>query len=447
MPRKQECLDAHLVGDDYRRSRACKRHDCLDANLLTRALLSSFASERIAIMNERATRVARRSARDWLWTASKPAARVASLTAVGVVFVLSGCGANESTGSDAGASAAGGRSGSSGASGIGGASGTGGANGTGGASGIGGAGGVGGASGTGGSGADGSGGSGGTGTGGSSAGTGGAASGGTGNVGAGGSGAVSAIDELVRVNQIQNEGTHNSYHVATVPLIPDWQYTHLPLDQQLETQGVRHFELDVHYAASGFLVHHVAPDLGTTCQTWIQCLGTIKTWSDAHAGHHLLFIVIEPKDELDVEKIAGHYAQLESEALSVWPRERVMTPDDVRGSHSTLREAVTTDGWPTLGATRNKIAFFLMGGEADYIDDPALAGNLMFVRADEGDAHAAILKLEDPVPDEDSIRKAVQDGFIVRTRYNGGKLAYEQDVIDAALRGGAHLVGGDFPKD
>src|SRR5687767_9095184 len=52
-------------------------------------------------------------------------------------------------------------------------------------------------------------------------------------------------DDLLRLNQLQSKGTHNSYHMMSLP-IPPWHYTHLPFDQQLETQGVRALEMDVH---------------------------------------------------------------------------------------------------------------------------------------------------------------------------------------------------------
>ncbi|MEI8255698.1 MAG: hypothetical protein WCJ30_08510, partial [Deltaproteobacteria bacterium] len=54
-------------------------------------------------------------------------------------------------------------------------------------------------------------------------------------------------DSVLRVNHIQAEATHNSYHIRPTVFGPDWNYTHAPLDAQLEQQGVRGFELDTHY--------------------------------------------------------------------------------------------------------------------------------------------------------------------------------------------------------
>src|SRR5690349_7179727 len=57
----------------------------------------------------------------------------------------------------------------------------------------------------------------------------------------------------IHLNQIQVLGTHNSYHIrpqeplwsallAFNDIFDEWDYTHLPLDQQFETQGIRQIE-------------------------------------------------------------------------------------------------------------------------------------------------------------------------------------------------------------
>ena len=184
-----------------------------------------------------------------------------------------------------------------------------------------------------------------------------------------------ALDDVLRVNQLQAKGTHNSYHIAPPDPIPEWNYTHAPLDVQLQQQGVRQVELDVHWTADGYHVYHVPyGDPNSTCDRFVDCLGIVKTWSDAHPGHHLLFILVEPKDDIDDEKITGtRWDQLDGEIRSVWPAGRLLTPDDVRGTHATLREALEADGWPTLGATRNRAMFAMLDSGAHR--DDYLAGH------------------------------------------------------------------------
>ena len=56
------------------------------------------------------------------------------------------------------------------------------------------------------------------------------------------------LDDVLRANHVQVVGTHNSYHVMTAD-IPQWRYTHAPLDEQIAEQGVRQFELDAYWDA------------------------------------------------------------------------------------------------------------------------------------------------------------------------------------------------------
>ena len=258
------------------------------------------------------------------------------------------------------------------------------------------------------------------------------------------------LDDVLRFNDIQVEGTHNSYHVETTGgIIPAWRYTHKPLDVQLAMQGVRQFELDFHYDGPGlFPVRHVPPDVGTTCNALSTCLGILKTWSDAHPRHAPLVVLLEQKDEFDTTKISGHYDEVDAMLLSVWPRERIVTPDEVRGQHATLREAVTTDGWPTLGKVRGRILFAFIGDSAEYMmGHPNLENRVVFPRATVNDPFAGFVLLDNAQSSEAEIADAVRKGFIVRTRYNGEELKLDTAVTDAAQRGGAQCVSGDFPAE
>ena len=267
-----------------------------------------------------------------------------------------------------------------------------------------------------------------------------------------GGGAIDAgdLDEVLHLNDIQMEGSHNSYHIETTGgIIPQWAYTHQPLDVQLTTQGVRQFELDFHYNGPGDMpVHHVPPDIGVTCPSLPACLGILKTWSDAHLRHAPLVVLLEQKDEFDIIKISGHYDEVDALLLSVWPRDRIITPDEVRGQHATLREAVTTDGWPTLGKTRGRILFAFIGDSTEYMNGhPNLENRIVFPRATVADPFAAFVLLDNAQSSEAEITAAVRQGFMVRTRYNGEELRLVPAVLDAAQRGGAHCLSGDFPAD
>ncbi|MBI4606755.1 MAG: hypothetical protein HY721_32730 [Planctomycetes bacterium] len=259
----------------------------------------------------------------------------------------------------------------------------------------------------------------------------------------------------LRLNHIQAKGTHNSYHVApAVALSAAWRYTHDPLAVQLESHGVRQIELDVHYRpGQPFAVFHVpGVDAGTNHGTLPECLRAVKGWSDAHRGHVPVFIFLEPKDEYDDHKIEGRYDELETEVLSVWPRERILAPDDVRRGSASLREAILERGWPGLDAVRGRAVLVLLDPgahrEAYGRGRPALEGRLFFVTSSPERADAAILSVNDPVAREAEIRDAVARGFIVRTRADAeGEEARANDrrKLEAALRSGAQLISTDYP--
>jgi Phosphoinositide phospholipase C, Ca2+-dependent len=282
----------------------------------------------------------------------------------------------------------------------------------------------------------------------------------------GGGGAPEAypLDDSLRVDEIQLLTTHNSYHQrAPIPLpgaLGDTlDYEHPPLDEQLEDQGIRGFELDVATNGDEFpVVHTPVVDASSNCDPFVDCLRVIKDWSDAHPGHAPIFVLVETKDgllergldprlrEFDADALAG----LDEEIRSVFRPSQLLTPDDVRGNARTLRAAVRERGWPTMSRARGKVAFVLNSGGAKrdlYLAGrPSLQGAPMFVTAEPDAPSAAVIKVDDP--DEALIKQLVRDHYVVRTRADADVVeARTNDVArrDLALRSGAQLVSTDFP--
>ena len=263
------------------------------------------------------------------------------------------------------------------------------------------------------------------------------------------------LDDVLRLNHLQVEGTHNSYHVQPRADIPDWRYTHAPLDEQLESQGVRAFELDTYFDADlgVWEVFHIATlDEETTCATLLECLAAIRHWSDAHVNHHPIFIQIEPKDFFDEANNDDVMAAMEDEIRFVFPEELIVTPDFVRGEGASLREVVTTTGWPTLGEVRGRVLFFLNCARewcVHYANrGTGLEGRLIFADANADDPWAAVRILNGGGA---AARAAVEAGFIVRSRAISMPAALEQtgEQLDTELASvlatGAHIVSTDVP--
>jgi hypothetical protein len=265
------------------------------------------------------------------------------------------------------------------------------------------------------------------------------------------------LDDVLRINHLQVKGTHNSYHLKPQEdaIIP-WNYSHLPLDEQFSTQGVRAVELDVSYSAAlGYLeVFHLGGGLDeqTTCRVFVDCLAALERWSTAHPAHHPIFIQIEVKDAFEGAELDALLATIESEILSVWSLDRVVTPDLVKGQAASLGDALATTGWPTLGAVRGRALFFFDNGgalAAQYTGgNQSLDGKLLFVPSSPGDPYAAVAKLNDPVGDAAQIGEALAAKMIVRTRADADSIepsSGDTSRREAALTGGAQIVSTDYP--
>jgi hypothetical protein len=275
-----------------------------------------------------------------------------------------------------------------------------------------------------------------------------------------GSAGANRLDDVLRLNQVQVLATHNSYHIEQDDPIqspPTMQYTHPPLDQQLDL-GVRGFEFDVMNAPDGmFPVEHTPViDATSNCTPIAQCLQVVRTWSEAHRSHVPIFVLIKPRND-DIDRVldptlrpwdGAGLDQLDQTVRTALGRQ-LITPDRVRGKAKTLRAAVTGKGWPTLAKTRGKVLVALSTSgaiRAAFLQNrPSLQGRAEFVTAGERAPSAAVIKMDDP--DEAKIQQLVRQGFIVRTRADADLVeARAHDVTrrDTALRSGAQIVSTDF---
>jgi hypothetical protein len=317
------------------------------------------------------------------------------------------------------------------------------------------------------------------------------------NAAAAGRGCARAwMDANLKLNDLMAVGSHNSYKTAIPPAVmatlrPSSQisldYSHPPLTDELNA-GARQIELDVYYDPQGgrfadpvrlrlagialeparrealrkpgFKVMH-APDTDvlSSCVLLTDCLTTIRKWSLAHRDHTPILLMFNTKtdkstapggtDALPFD--AAAFDALDAEVRSVFPPAALITPDDVQGKYPTLRDAVLAGSWPTLGQARGKVLFAL-----DEAPDKvaiyrgsrrSLEGRAFFINTDEASPAAAYLTLNDPLTEGDRIRKAVQAGFVVRTRADADTA--EARINDtrkreAALASGAQYVSTDY---
>lgn len=308
----------------------------------------------------------------------------------------------------------------------------------------------------------------------------------------------------IHMNQIQVIGTHNSYHAGFAPSARRVMekeapkeffaidYSHPSLTRQLD-DGVRQVELDVFSDAKGglyvdpvidrmialnglpadpptaapgiwekpgFKVMHIqGVDQRSTCQPFTACLEELRAWSKAHPRHAPLFVLVETKQGPLKAKIPtvlpepftpAVFDALDAEIASVFPRDEMVVPDDVRGEHASLDEAVRDGGWPTLEKARGKVVFLLdqRKMESVYSDGhPSLRGRLIFTNATPGAEDAAFTECNECSAEE--IDGLVHRGYIVRARTDdpaqGQGLKNDGTRRDVVLGTGAQLVSTDYP--
>jgi hypothetical protein len=310
--------------------------------------------------------------------------------------------------------------------------------------------------------------------------------------------------DSLRMNQIQIIGSHNSYHSGLgrgeIALIEkrnpgaaeSIMYVHPPLKAQLDA-GVRQFEFDVYsdskgglfadplllratvkegipndpmpedWAARmrkpGFKVIHVADvDFRSSCWTLVECLDSVRQWSQAHPGHLPVYILIENKsgrsrpEYVEPEPLTAEAMDaLDREIRSVFRDEEIVKPDDVRGAFSTLEEAVLKNGWPALDSARDKVVFLLDQEKVTPLyakGRPSLEGRVAFTNGTPGTPDAAFVKMNDAM--DPAISDLVRKGYLVRTMTDGGVKsvrAGDTKRRDAALASGAQLLSTDYPFD
>lgn len=318
--------------------------------------------------------------------------------------------------------------------------------------------------------------------------------------------------DSLQINEVQFLASHNSYHLktdsgifawlesaATLGILPSAydpagiDYWHEPLEVQMSDYNIRGLELDIYNdpaggqyyyrmgkqlalsqpAASnepelqqpGFKIIHIVDfDFNTLHLTFKGALEAVRNWSLTHPNHLPLFINVETKEESVAGVIPGTTLtasipfdasacdKMDEEIKAVFGNElaKVVTPDEIRGNFTTLREAVLAVGWPKLSEARGKIFFIMQGeAEAEYLAGHAtLQGRAMFVyTGNKNDDHAAFLIKNNSISSKTEIQQLVNEGFMVRTRTDAntdeartGDYTYR----NAAFESGAQILSTDY---
>jgi hypothetical protein len=304
------------------------------------------------------------------------------------------------------------------------------------------------------------------------------------------------IDNLP-INKIQVIGSHNSYKVAIDPHLfkvfsqkdsvsaSRIDYEHIGVTDQLD-KGLRNLEIDVYadakggkyahprgldwakdqapydvdkeMAAPGFKVFHIQDlDFRSDFLTLKGGLEKLKSWSDAHPDHTPVFITLEAKDnQMKGEGFSAPEAftpatfdALDQAILASLGKEKVITPDEVRGKYPTLEAAVLKNNWPTLKQAKGKFLFILdqKGEKMEmYIKGhPALKGRVLFANAVPGRPEAGMMIINDAK--NPLIPQLIKKGYIIRTRADSDTQEArrnDKSAFEAACASGAQIITTDY---
>lgn len=295
-----------------------------------------------------------------------------------------------------------------------------------------------------------------------------------------------------RLNSLRALGSHNSYRpeldaaglIQQRQLLGDHamgvEYGHPVIARQLDL-GIRQVEFDPYADTLGGrfagphaqdparlaimnrpgakVLHAPLVDARTLCLTLEDCFTQVADWSRAHPDHALIVIFVNTKDDgfknpaiPDPEPYTeASLAAIDASARAVFGAERIVTPDTVRGSAATLREAVLNGSWPSQAAARGKVLLVLDSNprlsELYRLGHASLRGRVMFGLYDEAQPEAAVFNVQNPVVEEARIKALVARGFIVRTRSDADTRearAHDLSRLAAAERSGAQIISTDY---
>lgn len=216
----------------------------------------------------------------------------------------------------------------------------------------------------------------------------------------------------------------------------------------------------------GMKVFHMADvDFRSQCPLLTQCLTLLRQWSDENPGHSPVFILLEPKLSGLDQAVPGtaHVAPFDKAAFeeidnaitTILGRDRLVTPDDLRGQHKTLEEAALANAWPTVESARSKFVFlYLVPGMnlkafAPYLEGhESLQGRVAFVEGKPGMQHTAFLLIDNATAKPGRVEDFVRKGYIVRSRADIDTWEARHNETsrrDATLKTGAQIISTDYP--
>lgn len=305
----------------------------------------------------------------------------------------------------------------------------------------------------------------------------------------------------IRLNNVQVIGSHNSYKIPIEKPLFNYllsldsakakslEYGHISLEEQLNL-GLRNLELDVFHdplggrfsnpkgieivksmgkepfefdtdkklLQPGLKMFHIQDvDFRSHHLLFKEGLEVLKKWSQDNPKHLPIVILINAKDQKvegtrePLEFTANALDSIDVEITSVFSKDKLITPDFVRGNSESLEKAILTSGWPNLEDVKGRFLFVL--DEKEEKNNRYLKGHVnlenrvLFVNSKEGNPEAAFRIINNPITDFEYIQELVVKGYMVRTRADAGtKESRTNDYtrFEKAKASGAQVISTDY---
>jgi hypothetical protein len=285
-----------------------------------------------------------------------------------------------------------------------------------------------------------------------------------------------AYTDGVKFNEVAYIATHNSYQLESVesyqkiyrnletvtfglvdgnaPL-----YNSDTLTEQFNA-GIRSIELDIETVVDGDDVSFVCShspliDMTSSCYDFELALEEIRMWSDANPRHLPITVIVEPKIAFLLDKgmrfFNLEYANRVDSLLREVFGDKLITPADMMGDHTSLKEMRDADDWLTLEECAGKVVVLLHDTTVTnkYIkQDESIKSQAMFpmLRYKDRDKSYASFLIDNKPKDiaKHSQELIYEKNLIVRTRVDSFG-SYNEEDRKLTLESGAQILSTDYP--
>ncbi len=284
-----------------------------------------------------------------------------------------------------------------------------------------------------------------------------------------------AFEQGVKINEIAVLGTHNSYQLLATPSKRALEKVRSILSfgknggnrnfemdtftQQLE-MGVRNLEIDIETVDDGenvsFIVtHNPITDNVSSAYDFAKGLEEIALWSDNNPEHMPVYILVEPKGEVDsvnnMKNFSLEYALELDNIIRQVLGDRLLTPELVKGDFESFEEMRMADAWPLIEDSAGKIIVLLHPCDVtqEYINtEISVSSQAMFpmLRFDDIDKSYASFILDNE-PENAAVNNSItvdEKKLMVRSRADNYP-SFSSEKYSFADICGSHIITTDYP--